>query len=302
MSILFGILITVGSLLGGFTALGGHLAVIWQPWEFVIIAGMALGTFIVANPFKVVKDSGVALMQALTVAVPKQRHYLDLLGLMHALMREVRNKGRNEVEAHIDDPAGSEIFQNFPTVLANDPLSHFVCDYFRLIIMGSARPHEIEALMDEEIETIVRTKLKPYHALIVVAESLPALGIVAAVLGVIKAMSALDQSPKLLGGLIGAALVGTFAGIFLSYGLVAPMAHKIKMVRESQCRMYIIVKQTLLAFMNGALPQIAIEHGRKMIGPGDRPSIDVVESETISGPAPKAAGAAQPAKAAGAKA
>jgi chemotaxis protein MotA len=279
LSILFGFIITLASLLGGFTALGGHIGVIWQPWEFVIIAGMALGIYIVANPWKVVIDT----VQALAVAVPKQRHYLDLLGLLHALMREVRNKGRNEVEEHIDDPSSSEIFKNFPTVLANDPLAHFVCDYFRLIIMGSARPHEIESLMDEEIETIVRSKLKPYNSLIVVAEGLPALGIVAAVLGVIKAMGSLDQSPRLLGGLIGAALVGTFAGIFLSYGLVAPLAHKIKMVREQRCRLYVIVKQTLLAFMNGALPQIAIEHGRKMIGPGERPSIDVVENETISG-------------------
>jgi chemotaxis protein MotA len=300
LSILFGFIITIASLLGGFTALGGHIAVIWQPWEYVIIAGMALGIYIVANPWKVVLDTGVATMQAITVAVPKQRHYLDLLGLLHSLMREVRNKGRNEVEAHIDDPQSSEIFNSFPTVMANDALLHFICDYFRLIIMGSARPHEIESLMDEEIETIVRSKMKPYNSLMMVAEGLPALGIVAAVLGVIKAMGAIDQSPKLLGGFIGAALVGTFAGIFLSYGLVAPLAHKIKMVREQRCRLYIIVKQTLLAFMNGALPQIAIEHGRKMIGPGERPSIDVVESETISGGAPKST-AEQPARA-GAKA
>jgi chemotaxis protein MotA len=301
LSILFGVVITIASLLGGFMALGGHVSVIWQPWEFVIIAGMAIGTYIVANPWKVVIDTGVATVEALTVAVPKQRHYLDLLGLLHALMREVRNKGRNEVEAHIDDPSSSEIFQNFPTVLANDALVNFICDYFRLIVMGSARPHEIEALMDEEIETIVGSKLKPYHSLMMVAEGLPALGIVAAVLGVIKAMGALDQSPKLLGGLIGAALVGTFAGIFLSYGLVAPLAHKVKMVREQRCRMYIIVKQTLLAFMNGALPQIAIEHGRKMIGPGERPSIDVVENETIAG-ATKGGSGEPAAKVAGAKA
>lgn len=301
MSILLGFIITIASLLGGFTALGGHVSVIWQPWEFVIIAGMALGTYIIANPWKTVIDTGAATVQALTVAIPKERHYLDLLGLLHSLMREVRNKGRNEVEAHIDDPSSSEIFNNFPTVLANDPLTHFVCDYFRLIIMGSARPHEIEALMDEEIETIVRSKLKPYHSLMMVAEGLPALGIVAAVLGVIKAMGALDQSPKLLGGFIGAALVGTFAGIFLSYGIVAPLAHKIKMVREQRCRLYIIVKQTLLAFMNGALPQIAIEHGRKMIGPGERPSIDVVESETISGGTAKS-GNPEPVARAGAKA
>ena len=300
MSILFGFIITIASLLGGFTALGGHIGVIWQPWEYVIIAGMALGTYIIANPWKVVLDTGAATLQALTVAVPKQRHYLDLLGLLHSLMREVRNKGRNEVEAHIDDPASSDIFNAFPTVMANEPLLHFICDYFRLIIMGSARPHEIESLMDEEIETIVRSKMKPYNSLMTVAEGLPALGIVAAVLGVIKAMGAIDQSPKLLGGFIGAALVGTFAGIFLSYGLVAPLAQKIKMVREQRCRLYIIVKQSLLAFMNGALPQIAIEHGRKMIGPGERPSIDVVESETIAG-APKGGSAEQPARA-GAKA
>ena len=205
MSILFGIIVTLASLLGGFIALGGHLSVIWQPWEFVIIAGMALGTYIIANPWKTVVDTGGATIQAITGAVPKQRDYLDLSGVLHALMREVRNKGRNEVEAHIDDPSSSEIFKNFPTVLANASLLHFICDYFRLIIMGSARPHEIEALMDEEIETIVRTKLKPYHSLSMVAEGLPALGIVAAVLGVIKAMGALDQSPKLLGGFIGGA-------------------------------------------------------------------------------------------------
>jgi chemotaxis protein MotA len=301
LSIVFGFVITIASLLGGFTALGGHIGVIWQPWEYVIIAGMALGTYIIANPWKVVVDTGVATMQALTVAVPKQRHYLDLLGLLHSLMREVRNKGRNEVEAHIDDPASSEIFSSFPTVMANEPLTHFICDYFRLIIMGSARPHEIEALMDEEIEAIIRSKLKPYSSLMMVAEGLPALGIVAAVLGIIKAMGALDQSPKLLGSFIGAALVGTFAGIFLSYGLISPLAHKIKTVREQRYRLYIIVKQTLLAFMNGALPQIAIEHGRKMIGPGERPSIDVVESETISG-APAKNANAEPAARAGARA
>jgi chemotaxis protein MotA len=116
----------------------------------------------------------------------------------------------------------------------------------------------------------------------VVAEALPALGIVAAVLGVIKAMGAIDQSPKILGSFIGAALVGTFAGIFLSYGMLSPLAIKIKMTREAQCRLYLIIKQTLLAFMNGALPQVALEHGRKIISEGERPSIDVVEGETIS--------------------
>ena len=268
--------------------MGGHLAVLAQPWEFVIIMGTAVGTFIVANPWKVVVDTGLAAVQAVTNAVPGERYFLDLLGALHALMRELRAKGRNEVEAHIDDPVSSEIFKSFPSVLNDAALLQFICDYVRLIIMGSARTHEIEALMDEEIHTIVKAKLIPYNALTVVSEALPALGIVAAVLGVIKAMAAIDQSPKVLGSLIGAALVGTFAGIFMSYGLVSPFAHKIKLTREKQCRPYIIVKQTLLAFMNGAMPQIAVEHGRKMIASNERPSIDVVENETFSGPKPAA--------------
>jgi chemotaxis protein MotA len=284
-----GIIITVAALLGGFAAMGGHLGVLMQPWEFVIILGTAIGTFIVANPWKVVVDTGVAAMQAVTGAIPSERYYLDLLGALHALMRELRGKGRNEVEAHIDDPTSSEIFKAFPHVLSDASLLQFICDYVRLIIMGNARTHEIEALMDEEIHTIVKSKLTPYNALVVVSEALPALGIVAAVLGVIKAMGALDQSPKLLGGFIGAALVGTFAGIFLSYGIISPFALKIKMTREKRCRPYIIVKQTLLAFMNGAMPQIAVEHGRKMIAATERPSIDVVENETIAGPVKTAA-------------
>lgn len=141
--------------------------------------------------------------------------------------------------------------------------------------------------MDEELQTLHRDKTKPYHAINAIAEGLPALGIVAAVLGVIKAMGALDQSPEMLGALIGAALVGTFVGIFLSYGVAAPLATKIKIVREKQLRPYIIVKQTLLAFMAGAMPQIALEYGRKTIPAKERPTIDQVEND--SGPSSGAA-------------
>ena len=182
----------------------------------------------------------------------------------------------------MDNPAESEIFKMFPKVLADSDLTNFICDYCRLIIMGNARTHEIEALMDEEIQTISRDKLKVYFALTAVAEALPALGIVAAVLGVIKAMGALDQPPEVLGHLIGAALVGTFAGILFSYGLFGPLATKIKTVREKKVRLYVIIKQTLLAFMNGAMPQVALEHGRKTISAYERPTISEVEQETMN--------------------
>lgn len=283
MSYLIGLVVAVGCMLGGFAALGGHVAVIWQPWEFVIIFGASLGTFIMANPVKVILDTGKAVMEALMGKAPKPRDYLDVLGLLHTLMREMRGKPRNQVEEHVDNPAESEIFKRFPKIMADKDMTQFICDYCRLIIIGNARTHEIEALMDEEIQTISYDKLKPYAALSTVADGLPALGIVAAVLGVIKAMGALDQSPELLGGLIGAALVGTFVGIFASYGVFAPLANKVKLTRQKKIRLYTIIKQSLLAFMNGAMPQIAVEHGRKTISAYERPTIDEVENETISG-------------------
>jgi len=282
VTIIVGLIITLGCLLGGFVAMGGHVYVIWQPWEYVIICGSALGTFVVANPMKTIKDTGKGAVEAFKNAIPTRREYLDVLAVLYSLMRELRSKPRNEVEGHIDNPTESPIFQRFPSVLKNGDLMAFICDYCRLIIIGNARTHEIEALMDEEIQTIRNDKLKAYHSMVTISEAFPALGIVAAVLGVIKAMGALDQSPEILGHLIGAALVGTFAGIFFSYAVVSPIANKIKTVREKKLRLYVIVKQTLLAFMNGAMPQIALEHGRKTISAYERPSIDEVEQETFA--------------------
>jgi chemotaxis protein MotA len=287
LSVLIGLVIAMGCVLGGYAAEGGHMSVIWQPWEYVMIAGAAIGTFVVANTLSTIKDSGRAFVEAVTGRSPSQRDYLDILGVLYALMRELRGKARNEVESHVDNPDESEIFKSFPSVLKNKELTNFICDYVRLIIIGNARTHEIESLMDEEIETITHDRLKPYHSLTTMSDAMPALGIVAAVLGVIHAMGSLDQSPELLGGLIGAALVGTFGGILLSYGLASPLAHKVKVVREKQLRVFFIVKQTLLAFMNGAMPQIALEHGRKTISSHDRPSIDMVENETVSGGSPQ---------------
>lgn len=291
MGIILGLVVTLGCLLGGYMAMGGHLYVLVQPFEYVIILGSAIGTFFVANSMKVVKDTGKACMEAFKNAVPKPRDYLDLLSLLHSLMREMRGKPRSEVENHIDSPETSPIFAAYPNVLKDKAMTHFICDYCRLIIIGNVRPHEIESLMDEEIQTISRDSMKAKNALQDMADGLPALGIVAAVLGVIKAMGALDQSPEVLGHLIGAALVGTFAGIFFSYAVVGPIATKVKSVREKKVRLYVIVKQTLIAYMNGAMPQVALEYGRKTISAYDRPTIDQVENETIGGgaPAPQAA-------------
>ncbi|MFN4272525.1 MAG: flagellar motor stator protein MotA [Aliihoeflea sp.] len=281
MGIVIGMIVTFGCVIGGYMAMGGYLDILFQPWELVIIGGAAVGIYLVANSVSTIKDTGKSLLEVLKNDVPKEEVYLEVLGVLHSLMRELRAKSRNEVEAHIDAPEESSIFQAYPKVLGNKHLTHFICDYCRIIIIGNARPFEIEALMDEEIQTIRHDKLKPSHALQTSADGLPALGIVAAILGIIKAMGAIDQSPEILGGLIGAALVGSFLGIFLAYAMVGPLAVKIKYVRDKHVRLYIIVKQTLLAYMNGSLPQVAIEFGRKTIASHDRPSIDAVEQSTL---------------------
>ncbi|MGX1309788.1 chemotaxis protein MotA [Amorphus suaedae] len=282
MGVLIGLIVGIGSMAGGFMAMGGHIGVIWQPFEYVIIGGIALGTFIIANPMSVIKDTGKGIVEALKGAGPKKADYLALLGLLYSLMRELRSKPRNEVEVHIDNPAESSIFQHYPKIYKDSYLTHYICDYARLILIGNARSHEIEALMEQEISTIKKHKAKPYSAVSSVAEALPAIGICAAVLGIVKAMGAIDQSPEILGHYIGSALIGTFVGIFSSYAMLSPLATKIKSTREKQCQPYIIVKQTLIAYMNGALPQIALEHGRKTISASERPSIDDVENDSIA--------------------
>lgn len=282
MSIILGLIVTLACMLGGYAALGGHIAVLWQPFEYIIIGGSSFGTFLISTPMKVIKDTGKALKEAFKGKTPSLRDYLDVLGLLFALMREIRAKSRNEAEAHIDSPEESPIFQKFDNILKDEPLKTFICDYFRLVLIGNAKSHEIESLMDEELETMEYDNLKPYHAVTEISDGLPALGIVAAVLGVIHALGALDESPEVLGHLIGGALVGTFSGIFMSYAVAAPIATKIKVVRTKNMRPFIIVKLTILAYINGAMPQVALEYGRKTISLYERPTIDELEEETLS--------------------
>lgn len=289
MGIIIGLVITFGSVIGGYMAMGGKIGVLIQPFEFVIIGGAAIGIFIVANSMSTVKDSGKAMIEAIKNKVPSREEYLELLGLLHQLLRELKTKPRNEVESHIDNSEESSIFQEYPLILANKDLTNFICDYCRLIIVGNARPHEVEALMEEEISTIRHDKLKSAHGLQGMADGLPALGIVAAVMGVVKAMGHIDESPEVLGGLIGAALVGTFFGIFMAYGVVQPLAQKVGLIREKNIRLYFVAKQTLIAYMNGSLPQVALEFGRKTISNYDRPSLDDVENEAMGTGEPKAA-------------
>ncbi|MBJ3778671.1 flagellar motor stator protein MotA [Acuticoccus mangrovi] len=283
MAVLLGLVIGIGSMLGGFMAMGGHIEVIWQPFEFLIIFGLAAGIFIIANPLAMAKKTMKAVIDAAAGKSPKRKELLELLGVLFALMRDLKAKPRNEVEAHVDNPDESELFKQFPNILKDKLLLNFICDYVRLILIGNARGFEIESLMDQEIATIRKEKMKPALALGEIADALPAIGIVAAVLGIVKAMGAIDQSPEILGGLIASALVGTFIGILSSYAFFSPMSSKIKTIGEKQMKPFLITKQALLAYINGAMPQIALEHGRKTIVADYRPSIDEVEQEALGG-------------------
>ncbi len=161
MMVLLGIVLGLGATFGGFMAMGGHLDVVWQPFEYVIIGGIAFSTFIIANPMPVIKDTGSGIMHAMSGVAPKRKDFLALLGLLYALMREVRAKPRNEVEAHIDDPANSGLFAHFPTILKDKELTQYICDYARLIIIGNAKSHEIEGLMEQRSRPSRSTRRSP---------------------------------------------------------------------------------------------------------------------------------------------
>ena len=285
MTILIGLVFTMVCILGSFVAMGGHIEVVWQPFEYIIILGSGIGAMIVANPMKVLKDTGKGTMEALKNAVPKNVEYLEILGVLYSLMRELRGKSRNEVEGHIEKPQESPLFQKYPTVLANDDLTTFICDYVRLIIIGNARTHEIESLMDEEIQTVRADKLKAYHAVSGLADSLPALGIVAAVLGVIKTMGAITEPPEILGSMIGGALVGTFLGVFLAYGLVGPIALRLKAVIDEEFQFYRIIQSVLVAHLHGNAAQISVEIGRGDVPSKAQPSFLELEEALTAAPA-----------------
>lgn len=281
MNKILGLIITGGCILGGFSAMGGNLHVLIQPFEIIIVAGAGLGGFVMSNSIKVVKDSGIAILEIFGYKAPEPQFYCDILKILYSLMNNLKVKSKMEMEHQIDDPHNSPIFIAIPKILENNDLTTFICDYIRMIIIGNAQSHEIEMLMDEEIDTILSEKLKPYHAIASMGDAFPAIGIVGAILGIIKAMGNLSNSPQVLGNAIGSSLTGTMIGILLSYSICHPLIEQIKSTRLKQHISYIIVKKTIIAYMNGAVPQVALEYGRKALPLSERPSIEVVEQAVI---------------------
>lgn len=278
MLVILGYLLVVGSVLGGYALAGGHMGALFQPLELLIIGGAAFGSFVVSNNAKVLK----AVMRALPGLVKGSKYtkerYMALMALLYDLLSKARKEGLMAIERDVETPADSPIFQHYPTISADHHLVEFITDYLRMMVSGNLNAHEIEALMDSEIDTHHQEAHAPVAALTRLAGALPAFGIVAAVLGVVNTMGSVGQPPAVLGGMIASALVGTFLGILLAYGLVEPLAGLLEQKAEDAGKEFACIKSTLLASMQGYNPSTAIEFGRKVLFSGDRPSFSELES------------------------
>ncbi len=273
-----GVLVCV---LGGYAGMGGNLHVLWQPYEVVIIVGAAIGAYIIANPKSILIKTGPALKKVFKGSKYQKEDFNELLSLMYTIFKISRSKGAFILEPHVEDPDESTIFQDYENFLQNSQARVFLLDYLRLIILGANNPHLIEDLMNEEIEVIHQEGAKVVGAMKNMADALPALGIVAAVLGIIKTMGSITEPPEVLGVLIGGALVGTFLGVFLSYGFVGPVAQSYKNIIEQEHKYIDCIKSGILAYLNGFSPVICVEFARKSLSNDMRPSFYEIE-ESVS--------------------
>jgi chemotaxis protein MotA len=276
--VLVGYLVVLGAVFGGYGLMGGHFGVLFQPIELLMIGGSALGAFIAGNKGKAIKATLRELPHLLRSSKHNRQLYMDLLALLYELLAKARRDGMMKLESDVENPDQSEIFNRYPSIQGDAGIMEFLCDYLRLVISGNTDAFEIEALMDHEIETIRHEAEVPSHCLARVADALPALGIVAAVLGVVHALASADLPPSEMGALIAHAMVGTFLGVLLAYGFVTPLATLIDQKVEEGMKVYQCAKVTLLASLNGYAPQLAVEFGRKVLFSTERPSFTELDS------------------------
>ncbi len=279
MFVIIGWVVALGCVFGVFIAHGGNMGPILKalPWEMGMIGGATLGAFLVNNQMKVVKATIAGALGCFKGSKYSKARYMELLALLYDILQKARKEGLMSIEKDVEDPHSSPLFQKYPTVGNDHHVTEFITDYLRMMVSGNLNAHEIESLMDNEIETHHHEAHASVGALQRVAGALPAFGIVAAVLGVIKTMGSVGQPPAVLGAMIGSALVGTFLGIFLAYGFAEPLAGLMEQKNEEGTKELQCIKTTLLASMQGYAPQVAIEFGRKVLYSTERPSFTELE-------------------------
>ncbi len=268
------VLVCVGT---GFVMSNGQLLALWHPFEILIICGAATGAFITANPPKVHKAVVSGLLGVLKGSPYKKAIYMDALSLMYDLLSKARKEGMMAIEPDIEEPKESPIFQAYPKVASNHHAVEFICDYMRLLVSGNINPFEFDNLMDVELQTHHQQAQMPADAVTKVADGLPGFGIVAAVLGIVITMSALGGPPEEIGAKVAAALVGTFLGILMAYGFVAPIGTAMEHNAREEAKFFECLKAVLLAAANGYSPQLAVEFGRKVMYSDIRPSFTELE-------------------------
>jgi chemotaxis protein MotA len=275
-----GLVFALGCVFGSFLLTGGSFAVLAEalPFEFLTIGGAAVGTFVMANSMHDVKHTLHHFKKILKGAEYRKSDYIDLLSLLFFFARLANTKGTMAIEPHIEKPSESAAFQKFPRILANRFASSMICDYLRMVGMNADDPVQIEDVMGRELKKRLGEELHPAHAIQTVADALPALGIVAAVLGVIKTMSHIDQPPAILGGMIGSALTGTFLGVLLAYGVAGPFASRLQSVIEEESKYFEVIRAVLVAHLHGNAPQVSVETGRKMAPNEHMPTFTELES------------------------
>jgi chemotaxis protein MotA len=291
MFFIIGAVVVTISVIGGYAANGGHLGVLWQPFEFIIIVGAAVGGFIISNRKPVLSGAGKAIGSLVKGEKYDKQAYLELLSLLYAVFKMAKTKGALALEQHVEKPDESTLFAQYPKFNGDHHAVVFLCDYLRLLTLGTDNHHEMESLMDEEIETHHEENATIAASIQTIADALPALGIVAAVLGVIHTMGSITEPPEVLGHLIGGALVGTFCGILLAYGFAGPMASAVKARFDAESKYFVCMKAGILAYMQGYAPAVAVEFARKALNSDVRPSFYEVEAACEAGPTPLAAAA-----------
>jgi chemotaxis protein MotA len=280
MFVIIGWLVVLGCVFGVFIAHGGNISVVLHalPFEMLTIGGATMGAFLANNQMKVIKKTMAGLGACFKGSKYTKARYMELMALLFDILQKARKEGLMAIEKDVEEPEQSEIFKKYPTVGSDHHVVEFITDYLRMMVSGNLNAHEIESLMDSEIETHHNEEHAAVAAIQRIAGGLPAFGIVAAVLGVVNTMGSVGQPPAVLGGMIGSALVGTFLGILLAYAFAEPLAGLLEQKVEEGSKEFQCIKTTLLASMQGYNPSTAIEFGRKVLFSTERPTFGELEA------------------------
>lgn len=289
MYIVVGLIVVMASVFGSYVLGGGSLGPLYQPTELLAIGGAALGAFIAANNKKAMIATAKAIKNLKLTTTYNKAYYNDVMVLLFTLLSKSRRDGMMSIEKDIENPKDSPIFSKYPKILKDVVLMDFLTDYFRLIVSGNMDAHELDELMEREIENLEHEAALPSDTLHKVADALPAFGIVAAVMGVVKALTYADASPQEIGEMIAHALVGTFLGILMAYGIFAPLSGRVTRQVDEQMKLLQFARTIIVNSMNGYQPQVAVEFGRKVLHRSERPSAleleDVLKESRKNAPA-----------------